>query len=690
MKSTLLQLFSSFFFLSFQFNINAQPGYDWAKSFGAISSDKCNAITHDLNGNVFVTGQFQGIINLTTVSGPITFSSLGNQDAYLMAYNAAGEVLWARAIGGTDLDGGTSVATDNDGNVYVTGFFRSEVNFGTVQNPHILEAPGIFTASDIFLAKYSPTGDLIWAHNFGSDANDEGRAIKIGYDGNIYFCGSFGDTANFNTSGGEEILVATNSAADIFMAKFTPNGALIWARAMGGTATNIANGIDVDTQNNVYLTGQFSGTADFDPSLASTSFTAVLSDAFVAKYNSDGQLVWVHGIGSPATDIAHGIAVDIAGNAYITGNFWGTVDFDSGANEMMVSSISESDVFLAKYSPNGDCLWAFAAGGNDSDEGRGLTLDPAGNVYITGAFAGTADFDPSPNTNNVVSNGFFDVYVAKYNTLGEYQWAFGVGSTSSCYGNTITPDFGNKLYVGGSFLLATDFDPSENDGIINSFNTAADGFVAQYSSCNSPAQVFIETICDGDIFEMGGIEFFTSGSYWLLETNEAGCDSIITLHLDFIEINDGINVFNNILTAAQSNAEYQWFNCTVLPVLIEGETSQSYIPNATGYYQVAVTIDDCEVTTDCIPVIITSTNEISNLNQITVFPNPSKDEFRINYTGETPATATLLNIQGKIVSPPVVLQPGTSVMIQHTLAPGLYLLQVSYLEEVRVVKVVVE
>jgi len=689
MKTSLLHLVNLLVFLSLQPALIAQPDYHWASALGGISSDVCHGVAYGINGNVYAVGQFQGIVNLNTVSGPVNITSFGNSDGYVIAYNPEGEILWVKRIGGSDLDGAKAVDVDNDGNVYVTGFFRGSVNFGTVDNPLILEAPGIFSASDIFLAKYSPTGDLVWAHNFGSDANDEGRDIKIGYDGNIYFCGSFGSFANFNTSGGEDLIFATNNGADIFMAKFTTDGALIWARAMGGTATNRANSIDVDTDNNVYLTGQFEGTADFDPSLFSTSFTATFINLFVAKYNSNGQLIWVHGVGGSGFDIGTAIAVDIEGNAYITGNFWGTIDFDSGEGEMLVTSNSESDIFLAKYSPTGECLWAFGIGGNASDEGRGVAVDLAGNVYITGAFAQTVDFDPSTNTNNLVSNGFFDIYVAKYNPQGEYQWAFVVGGTSSCYGNTVAHDYGNKLAVGGNFAVFADFDPSENEAIINSFNPAFDAFVVQYESCNSPTQFFAETICAGDVFVFGETEITEAGYHWQIENNEAGCDSFITLQLEVIEINAGINLFENTLFAVQVNAEYQWYECSATLVLIEGETGQTFSPMQSGSYQVAVNIGGCEEISNCIPLVITDVKDHSS-PKFSIFPNPAKDQFWINYTGETPATALLLNIQGQMVMPPVNLQPGAATMIQHTLAPGLYLLQLNYLEEMKVVKVVVE
>jgi len=671
-----------------QFNIHSQPDFSWALRAGGISSDACNSIAYDLNGNVFATGYFQGITSFST--GGTTITSLGNKDIFLASFDSDGQLLWARAIGGTMEDEGTGIAVDLEGNIYLTGFFRNSVNFGTIDNPTILTVSGIFSASNAFMAKYSSTGELIWVHQFGSDNNSQGQDIEIGFDGNIYLCGSYSGMVNFNTSGGENLLISVNNGADIFMAKFSPNGDLIWARSMGGTATDIPRAIAVDTQNNVFITGRFDGTADFDPSLSSTSFTAVMTDMFVAKYNPNGQLIWAHGIGSSSFEEGRDIAVDIEGNAFVIGNFWGTVDFDSGTPEVLVTSNSESDAFLAKYSPDGECLWAFNVGGNASDEGRGVTVDPAGNAYITGAFAQTVDFDPSPNVNNLVSNGFFDVYVAKYNSLGNYQWGFVVGGTSSCYGNTIEHDNGNSLYVGGQFAVVSEFDPMGDGFSINSFNAASDAFVAKYNSCNSPEQVIIDLICEGESVIIGETTFTESGSYWLFETNEAGCDSVITLYLEVTEINPGINVFNNVITLEQSEAEYQWYECTGEPVLVEGETNQFFIASVNGNYQASITIGDCEVFTGCVPVVVTSSNEISELNQISVYPNPSKNEFRINWTGEIPATATLLNIQGKTVLPTIALQPGTPFVVQHALSPGMYLLQLSYLEEMRVLKVVVE
>jgi len=689
MNSILIKCTNVLFLLSYYSMLLAQPSFDWVTTAGGNNHEMCYGVAYDLNGNVYATGQFAGTVNLNTTEGPITLVSNGYNDIYIMAFNPIGEILWAKGFGGTNTDVGKSIATDNDGNIYVTGVIRDTVNFGTSENPLILSAAGGSTATDIFFAKLSSTGNLLWAHNFGSINHDEGQDIKIGSDGNIYLCGFFGTSANFNTSGGVDMIYATNSTADIFMSKFTSDGELIWAIAMGGPEANWATGIATDADNNVFLTGRYTGMIDLDPS-PGIHTTVGVNDFFLAKYSPTGQLLWGHFIGSTGVDVATGITVDIEGNVVITGSFQGTVDFDSGSNEVLVTSNSQSDIFLAKYSSIGECLWAFGVGGGGNDVANGVAVDLTGNVYITGFFIVTVDFDPSSNTHNLVSvsGGTADIFVAHYDSHGYFQWAFAAGGLNNCYGNGIAVDNGNKILVGGQFGSTTDFDPSGNDTNTNT-QSGIDAFVVQYSSCNSPAQSFEQTICAGDVFEVGKLEFTDPGHYWMFEKNEAGCDSFLSLQLNVFEINSAINVLDSMLIADESNAEYQWYECSATPVLIEGETGQTFSPMQSGNYQVAVSIGGCEEFSNCIPLVITDVKDLS-APKFSVFPNPAKDQFWINYTGETPATALLLNIQGQMVMPPVNLQPGAPFMIQHALAPGLYLLQLNYLEEMRVVKVVVE
>ncbi|WP_428662095.1 SBBP repeat-containing protein [Runella sp.] len=221
-------------------------------------------------------------------------------------------------------------------------------------------------------------------------------------------------------------------------ANYTPN--MLAIASAGGTSVEQGQSIAVDGSGNVYITGYFSGTAAF----GSTSKTSAGGyDIFVAKYNNSGSLQWVQTAGGTGSDVGYGIAVDGSGNVYITGYFFGTATFGSTSK----TSAGISDIFVAKYNTGGTLQWVQTAGGTSTELGYGIAVDGSGNVYITGNFQGTATFGSTLKT----SAGGSDIFVAKYNTNGIFQWVQTAGGTNEDYGQKIDSDTNGNLYVTGFF-----------------------------------------------------------------------------------------------------------------------------------------------------------------------------------------------------------------------------------------------
>ncbi|MBN4066110.1 SBBP repeat-containing protein, partial [Candidatus Amoebophilus asiaticus] len=167
-----------------------------------------------------------------------------------------------------------------------------------------------------------------------------------------------------------------------------------WAKGMGDTLSDYGNSIAVDGSGNIYITGNFQGTTDFDPGTGTANLTSAgLWDIFFAKYDSGGNYVWAKGIGGLGWDNGLGLALDDTGNVYITGYFQDTADFDPGAGTVYLTSAGGEDIILAKYDTDGNYVWAKGIGSTNDDFGYGIALDVSGNVYITGYFQDTTDFD---------------------------------------------------------------------------------------------------------------------------------------------------------------------------------------------------------------------------------------------------------------------------------------------------------
>jgi hypothetical protein len=232
-----------------------------------------------------------------------------------------------------------------------------------------------------------------------------------------------------------------------------------WAKNLI-TGANQCQSIGVDNSGNVYITGRFVNTVDFDPGTGTVNLSSLGSnDIYIAKYNASGNYVWAKAIGgSTGDDFAYKILVEANGDFLICGTYTGTVDFDPNAGITNLSSLGAKDGYFAKYDNNGNLIWAKKVGGTTGDEILSMVTDLSSNIYLTGYFNGTADFDPGTGTQNLTSSGGSNVFCAKYDPSGNYIWAFNVGGTGSI-GNDIALDHSNNIIIGGVTSGSGDFDP---------------------------------------------------------------------------------------------------------------------------------------------------------------------------------------------------------------------------------------
>lgn len=237
-----------------------------------------------------------------------------------------------------------------------------------------------------------------------------------------------------------------------------------WVNQLGGTALDQAKSVVTDASGNSYTTGIFNQTADLDSSAGVLNFTAFgtnnYPDVYITKLNPSGGLIWTKRIGGVGVENVFSIALDNAGNAYITGTSNGTCDFDPGTSVSNLSAIGLVDVFVLKLDSNGDFVWAKRMGGSSFTSGTDLVVDANQNVYVTGFFGGTADFNPSAATNSLTAAGYYDVFVLKLDNLGNYVWADRLGGIENDFASSIGLDSANNIYTTGGFANGGDFDPS--------------------------------------------------------------------------------------------------------------------------------------------------------------------------------------------------------------------------------------
>ncbi len=234
-----------------------------------------------------------------------------------------------------------------------------------------------------------------------------------------------------------------------------------WAKQIGGTSFDNGYSIKTDNSGNVYITGSFWNTVDFDPDSSGVYnlTSAGNSDIFIQKLDSAGNFIWAKRMGGPSYDVGLSIAIDNYGNVYVTGSFRNTVDFNPGSGVFMLSSVGDKDIFVQKLDSAGNFIWAKRMGGGSPDNGRSITVDNSGNVYTTGSFYGATDFDPGIGYFNLVSAGGDDIFIQKLDSTGNFIWAKRMGGTSNDIGTFITLDSIGNIFTTGSFRNVVDFNP---------------------------------------------------------------------------------------------------------------------------------------------------------------------------------------------------------------------------------------
>ncbi|MDP1802627.1 MAG: SBBP repeat-containing protein [Bacteroidota bacterium] len=387
--------------------------------------------------------------------------------ANIGSYAQNANFVWAKQFGGSFSEQGNSIIHDASGNVYTIGSFVGVVDFDPGAGTYTLSS--LITSYDIFISKLDAAGNFIWAKQLGGTGNDYGYSICLDASGNIYTTGYFFGTSDFDPGAATYNLTSAGSN-DIFVSKLDASGNFIWAKKLGGTGNDQGEGIIVDASSNVYTTGYFENTPDFDPGISTYTLSSFGNgDIFVSKLDASGNFVWAKKMGGSGNELGNSIKLDASGNVYTTGVFTLFSDFDPGTGVYNLISNGNYDAFISKLDALGNFVWAKQLGGNNADYGYDIDLDASGNVYTTGVFAATPDFDPGAATYTLSSFGSNDIFVSKLDASGNFIWAKQLGGIGNDVSYGITLDASGNVYTTGVFSVIADFDPATTTYTLNSF-----------------------------------------------------------------------------------------------------------------------------------------------------------------------------------------------------------------------------
>ncbi|WP_345112320.1 SBBP repeat-containing protein [Hymenobacter algoricola] len=421
----------------------AQSGSPAWTSAQSVSTTSLPAVgtAVDATGNTYTAGRFTG----TASFGGTAYTSQGGGDAYLAKYTPAGALAWVRILGGPGSESANDLALDAAGNAYITGDFSATVTLG---NNLVLNGgtPGI----KAFVVRFSPLGMPEWALHSADFSS--GTSLAIDANDNVYVAGTFGPNltlggASITIPGAYERyapFLARLSAATGQLSRLTPaffyapngtttatysppevavspagaaylinafvespvvgpatftsrgltdalvlclneQGTVQWARQIGGTNNEYINDGIVDAAGNFYVTGYFAGQA-FADALALPNAGGF--DGFLVKFSPQGDALWARNAGGPAFDSLYGLALDQAGQPYVTGNFSGTAQF----GPTTLTAAGATDICVVAYTAQGQVRWAQQAGGTAIDTGHGIGLNAGGDIYLSGTLRGPATF----------------------------------------------------------------------------------------------------------------------------------------------------------------------------------------------------------------------------------------------------------------------------------------------------------
>lgn len=583
---------------------NSQGELIWARSIGGPIMETSYAFDLDIEGNLYIAGAFVQTVDLDPGPSVQNYTAKGGPDIYISKFDQDGLLVWAKVITGSGNTYMQDIKLDHKGNVFVTGHFTDKVDLDPGADSLILIAKNSNKA-DVFLLKLNTKGDFLWGFNSGGKLDEYANALAVNKYGDVALAVSFEDTVDFDPSPTQTAIKISNLYRNAALVKYSAAGEFLWVHHFYGTCTNSISSIAIDSNDNYYLTGFIEGGTDFNPTAAYTVLTSNgLSDIFMAKYLSNGSLAWTKAMGGGSYDRGSCIRLDKLQNIYLGGSFNNTVDFDPSAGIQNHTSAGGSDIFLCKYTNDGQVLKTHRMGGI-SDEGiSGLDIGKNLDVFIAGSFNSTVDFDPGTPIANRTSVGWVDMYLGKYSQCKPI-----VTNIQATKCNSYTSPSKLKVWTESGNYADTLASAIGCDSIINILLTITKSKVTQS---------YIKA-CKGFTW-IDGKQYFSSTDtpkYYI--PLGSGCDSIVNLNLTIENIDTVLWLKSDSLYSKQDTAMYQWEDCQKGP--ITGANKRSYRPQNSGSYRLILTRNGCTSASACMKYEMLNINK-NEIDEPLLYPVP--------------------------------------------------------------------
>lgn len=685
---------------------------------------------------------------------------------FLITSTFAQQYQWAKTFDVNGILGesweSADMAVDNSGNIFIAGHGYPAISGVQIDVDPDPGASNVINSADgtNYFAKYDPTGNLLWVKQFPSTSM-EIRRIKITSDGNVLLIGNLRDFFGPNEIDMNPDPFVTNTLTtygeDLFIAKYSGStGDYIWARQIQsfGSEENegsvefstygvysLYNTVDLDNQDNITICGTFYGYVDFellDPEPDSVYEGGEYGTAFIVQYNPNGETNWLFWNGAGNEGYGFAVKSDQSGNIYYTGAY--SMPLSLADNGIFLYKISEGEVSWSNLINTGNVFYPSSA--SSSEYASGLAIDNAGNVYMSGVFKSTVDFDPGSGVSTLEYYNSLSLqcgFLAKYSSSGNYIWAKKIaGGSDTPPGHisnpTITADNklistisivqdvnnpygdidpgsgvvdtfgsyiaicdtganltsfkrvesygfmvvkGQSIYLHGTYHDSVDFDLVTPNGQFYQEGLLSSVYFAKYNQCPDATYNTTASFCQGESYTFGSESISEPGTYYNTFSTANECDSIVVLTLSMTTVDTNVMQNGNTLSASANGDAYQWIDCSNNSN-IENATSQNFTPSAPGSYKVEVTQNGCTAQSNCHEVNPVNINDITAFSTINIFPNPTQSDITIYSSQAINATLAIMDITGRIIATYEPMESWTTYAINiSSLSNGLYFLKIT-------------
>ena len=433
---------------SFVAKYDASGNYLWAEDFEYSSNtaiDASYAVACSGTGDIYVVGTYDYNMDLDPGPGSVPVSTLGTNAVFLVKLDVNGNFIWGHSFespNGLDV---ADVTTDNTGAVYFCGSFSDSVDFDPGPAVYNLYAyPTTFS----YITKLDANGNFVWAHAQGGGyTNDLALKVLTDNNDNLYMTGYFNGTMDVEPGPGITNLSTPSNSPNIYIQKFTPGGALIWAGSISTNGPQYGRDMTIDDQNNIVVSAEYTELTDVDMGPGTSYINTLVSpnvDAYAAKYDSSGALLWVTTLNDTAQYVerCYEVTFDSQGSLFMTGIFHNTIDFDPGPGVVNVSTDtanpSVADTYILKLDVNRNFEWV---GVIESTYGpvytQAMEAGPNDQIYFVGGVSDTADMDPNSGVVNLISPPFTGI---------PYMLCLNNGLSTNISHNPVVDMMGVQLY----------------------------------------------------------------------------------------------------------------------------------------------------------------------------------------------------------------------------------------------------